>query len=53
MRLIFVFIIKIMMEGLLSVTIGLGGILLSLIMWDSKYFETVSDLSDYLWESIK
>ena len=53
MRPIFVFAIKIIVTAIYSVTCGLGGILLSLIMWDSKYFETVSDLSDYLWESVK
>jgi hypothetical protein len=53
MRPIFVFIIKIILTAIYSVTCGLGGLLLSLIMWDSEYFETVSELSDYLWKSVK
>lgn len=53
MRPIFVFIIKIILSGIYGLTCGLGGLLLTLIMWDSEYLETVSDLSDYLWKSIK
>jgi hypothetical protein len=47
MKIILDAIIYVMIMVIFAMTIGFGSVLISLIMWDSKYFKMADEMSDY------
>ena len=47
MKIILDTIIYVIIIAILAMTIGFGSVLISLIMWDSKYIKMVDEMSDY------
>ena len=47
MKIILDVIIYLIIMVIFAITIGFGSVLISLIMWDSKYIKMVDEMDDY------